>query len=177
MFMAKIQTAYGQIVRKGVAFILLKLYLNLKYKFIKGDKEASEKMSKMLIEEENLKDHFDVGRFVNKKMTYKSDKLFGIIDTIQDLDYTVKSGYKGDCDDFSMLAYRLLEQLGYNPYLLTIIPLKFWKGHVVCLYKVKGYYYFISTNGNTAIGGFQQIRGIFDYLKYKYALTFSIDKI
>lgn len=155
----------------------LKLWLLIKYKLIKGNAEKSKNLAAELVKENNLNDHYSVGRFVDQKMTYKYDDLRGVIDIIQDLDSTVKRGYEGDCDDFSMLAYRLLQQIDVEPELITIVPLRFWKSHVLCLYQVDQDYYFISTNGNSANGPFKNLEQIFDYLNYKKVLIYSIDQI
>jgi len=157
--------------------MLLNLYLKLKYNHIKGSSEKSTALAKQIIEEENLEDAYDVGKFVDDKMTYAMDNFFGIIDVMQDLDYTVKRGYKGDCDDFSMLAYRLLEQLDYEPQLMTIVPLNITVSHVICTFEMNGLIYFISTNGTTAIGGFEDIQQIFDYLDYKRVLAYNVRQV
>ena len=156
--------------------LIIKIWTKFKHNRTKGNKENSVKLAKELIKIHDLKTHQDIGKFIDKKMIYKNDKLFGIIDTIQDLDYTVKRNYKGDCDDFSMLAYRLLEQINIKPSLITIVPLKFWKSHVLCLYKTDDKYFFISTNGSSANGPFNNLSQLFKRLKYKKVLGYYIDK-
>jgi|AntDeeMinimDraft_6_1070357.scaffolds.fasta_scaffold02049_8 hypothetical protein len=156
--------------------LLIKLWTKYKHTHKKGNKENSKELAKEIIKEHSLQDHYDIGEFVDDKMEYKMDKVNGLIDTIQDLDYTVNRGYKGDCDDFSMLAYRLLEELDYEPMIITVIPLKFWKGHVLCLYKVDGEYYFISTDGDSANGSFKDVEEVFDCLGYDRVLGYYIDE-
>ena len=143
---------------------LVEKWIDKKNENIKGSTANSKQLASKIIEDYDIKDKCDVDRFVNDKMGYKLDEFAGLKDIQQDLNYTKQRDWKGDCDDFSMVAYRLLEQLGYNPKLLTLVPLKIWISHVVCVFKEDDKIYYISTEGLQ--GSFNDIQEIKDFKNY-----------
>ncbi len=64
----------------------------------------------------NIKDACDVFDFVNRRWQYRNEKnaefFFGASQTI-------KEGYNGDCDDYSIVISSLLRSMGFNTRIVT----------------------------------------------------------
>lgn len=143
---------------------LVEKWIDKKNNHIKGDEEKSKRLANRIVKQYNIEDKYDVANFVGDKMDYKLDEFAGLKDIQQDLNYTKERGWIGDCDDFTMVAYRLLEEIGHKPQMLSLVPLKFWVSHVVCVFKEEGKYYYIGTEGLQ--GGFHNIDDIKDFKDY-----------
>ena len=150
---------------------LIKIWNKIKYKFKLGNTKKSKQLAKKIIKENNINHAYEISYFIQSKMKYVSDPLFGIIDTQQDLYYTKQIGWKGDCDDYALIAYRLAEQLGYKPFLLTLIRKDIRKNHVVCIFEKDNKIILIGTEG------YQKFNNMNELLKKKNAVYYSKDKI
>ena len=126
---------------------LIGLWLKIKYRFIVGNEEYSKEIAGDIIEFYKYKTPVDIACYIFKRMKYVSDPLWGVMDIQQDLNETIDRGWKGDCDDYAMVAYRLLGELGYDTYLLTLIFDNLSKNHVVCLFKENDNWSFLGTEG------------------------------
>lgn len=73
----------------------------------------------------NTKDACDVFDYVNQRWEYRYDGnaefFFGAVQTIND-------GYKGDCDDYSIVVSALLKNMGFNTRVVTAVSEDY--GHV-----------------------------------------------
>ena len=151
--------------------ILMKIWNKIKFWCIFGNSKKSKELAQSLIIKNNIKIHTDVSYFIQSKMKYVSDPLFGIIDIQQDLDYTVKRGWKGDCDDYAVVAYRLLEALAYEPEILTLMRKNITKNHVVCIFKIDEKIGLIGTEG------FEEYENLENLLKKKKAIEHTKNQI
>ncbi|MFW6015376.1 MAG: hypothetical protein ACOCRK_03000 [bacterium] len=148
-------------------------FLPIKYKLKFGNTKKSLDAARVIVNTKGIKNKFDVTKFIINKMEYVSDPLGGFIDIQQDLDYTLKRKWKGDCDDYALVAYRLLQVLGYNPEMLTLIRNDLRKNHVVCYAKELD-------NDKVFLIGTEDIQIFNDFktlIKNKEAITYSINTI
>jgi hypothetical protein len=114
---------------------------------MKGNKDTSIKMAKNIIKENNIKSNREIQGYLWGHFKF-SNKFSGIIGDQQDLNYTIENNWRGDHDDYAIASYRFLNQLNYNPQLLTIISKKDESNHVICIGKDKDETYFaIGTQG------------------------------
>lgn len=151
--------------------ILIKLWNFLKYLFAIGNAKNSKEKARRIVMNNHLTSGIDIAIFVHQKMIYVSDPLFGVIDIQQDLDYTAKRGWEGDCDDYAGVAYRLIEQLGRKPHMLTLIRKDPRENHVVCVYEENGDWYLIGNEGYEKYSSFGRM------IVGKEAINYSLDRL
>lgn len=169
---------------------ILIFWLNLKYRFIKGNPKTSKALAEKIIKENNLNKPSNINMFLSSKMKYVSDPLGGVFDTQQDLDATYNRNWQGDCDDYAAVVYRLVEAMGYEPYMLTLvrkISFKFeksfpfirpiWPNHVVCLFQKKSD--IMSGQNYILIGneGYEKYLTLKELLKRKNAIEYHMNKL
>ena len=151
--------------------LLMKLWLRWKYSHIRGDPEKSRELAEKIIMQKEVTSPEKVAFFLAARMKYVSDPLWGFVDIQQDLDYTFNWGWKGDCDDYAAVAYRLLEQLNKKPYMLTILRKTIRRNHVVCVFKNSGKWGLIGTEGFEEYESFQKL------IEKKGAIAYSQDRL
>lgn len=151
--------------------IIMKLWLKIKYSFIRGSQNTSRIIAKQIVEDSNLKTISDISEFVQRRMKYVSDPLLGFLDIQQDLEYTSTHGWKGDCDDYALAAYRLAEAMGQKPFLLTMINKDIRKNHVVCYGEYDGRVYLIGTEGYRIYNNLNELLNSYNTVAH------SLDKV
>lgn len=127
---------------------LLGFYVNMKNKIARGDVDKSKEITEDIVKRRDINTLKDVSTFIRETMTWKADPLFGIIDIQRDVDRIKDRDWKDDCDGFSILAKRLTDVLGYKSYMLTYLPLKIWKAHVICVVETDKSHDLLLTSNN-----------------------------
>ena len=101
-----------------------------------------------------------LSRWINGNIWYRSDKdKWGVSDYWQTPEETLSRNNKygqrsGDCEDYAVLAYRVLSGMGYDPHLFTIIFSVNGKilSHATTAFEWNGTYYYMGVEHLTNSG-------------------------
>jgi plasmid rolling circle replication initiator protein Rep len=111
-----------------------------------------------------IKSPSDLGKWLSESFTYQAEKE----DYWKTPEETVKDK-GGDCEDFAILAQKVLEDLGYKAYLIILANKETNKGHAVCLFKEKDGTFSVFDNYTYTKYGYKSWKLIFylGYIEYK----------
>jgi hypothetical protein len=115
---------------------ILKIFVNIKNYFSKGDSNKSRRIAKRIVDENDIVNLNGVINYMRKNFDYGSDPLNGIIDTQYDLDKIIETGGVDDCDGFAIISKRLCSAIGLQSKILTYVPLNITKSHVISVIEI-----------------------------------------
>lgn len=101
-----------------------------------------------------MHDPVDVSEYLLANISYRSDQ--SLLDENRSATETIALGY-GDCEDFSILAAKFLEDLGYSPELYLVVGQD--NAHCICVWQDEDGFAYMDNGHLVRVSAIAQIAG------------------